>query len=258
MHVCMCLGCVLLSMCLSVCLYLWLYLCLFSVPAYEAGLRVISYHQHLMCCAVLCCAVLCCAVPCCPHSCCVCLQETTDTRDLPENLRRRIIEYFKYKYRDGKVRNQEEVLRELPYDMQVCVTRPPVWKRSLKHDICPVGYRTQHLIPFMLGCIKRLPLPCPPVYPFHPCPPYVNPPPPRPAPSPPTSPPPPACTAPLALQCMHMPRIHCTSSLTELWPPLCLCKLSKVVPAAWSVSEHVFVLETLCSQSPYPATGVGQ
>lgn len=47
-------------------------------------------------------------------------QETTDTRDLPDNLRRRIIEYFKYKYRDGKVRNQEEVLRELPYDMQVC------------------------------------------------------------------------------------------------------------------------------------------
>ena len=49
------------------------------------------------------------------------MQETTDTRDLPENLRRRIIEYFKYKYRDGKVRNQEEVLRELPYDMQVCL-----------------------------------------------------------------------------------------------------------------------------------------
>ncbi|KAL3143569.1 Potassium/sodium hyperpolarization-activated cyclic nucleotide-gated channel 3 [Trebouxia sp. C0009 RCD-2024] len=46
------------------------------------------------------------------------IMETTDTRDLPENLRRRIIEYFKYKYRDGKVRNQEEVLRELPYDMQ--------------------------------------------------------------------------------------------------------------------------------------------
>lgn len=50
------------------------------------------------------------------------LQETTDTRDLPENLRHRIIEYFKYKYRDGKVRNQEEVLRELPYDMQVCLS----------------------------------------------------------------------------------------------------------------------------------------
>ena len=48
------------------------------------------------------------------------MQETTDTRDLPESLRHRIIEYFKYKYRDGKVRNQEEVLRELPYDMQVC------------------------------------------------------------------------------------------------------------------------------------------
>ena len=47
------------------------------------------------------------------------MQETTDTRDLPESLRQRIIEYFKYKYRDGKVRNQEEVLRELPYDMQV-------------------------------------------------------------------------------------------------------------------------------------------
>ena len=46
-------------------------------------------------------------------------QETTHTRDLPEPLRRRIIEYFKYKYRDGKVQNQEEVMRELPYDMQV-------------------------------------------------------------------------------------------------------------------------------------------
>lgn len=46
------------------------------------------------------------------------LQETTHTHDLPENLRRRIIEYFKYKYRDGKLRNQEAVLHELPYDMQ--------------------------------------------------------------------------------------------------------------------------------------------
>ena len=46
------------------------------------------------------------------------MQETTHTHDLPEALRRRIIEYFKYKYRDGKLRNQETVLRELPYDMQ--------------------------------------------------------------------------------------------------------------------------------------------
>ena len=47
------------------------------------------------------------------------MQETTHTHDLPEALRQRIIAYFKYKYRDGKLRNQEAVLQELPYDMQV-------------------------------------------------------------------------------------------------------------------------------------------
>lgn len=50
------------------------------------------------------------------------MQEATHTHDLPEALRRRIIEYFKYKYRDGKLRNQEAVLQELPYDMQVSLT----------------------------------------------------------------------------------------------------------------------------------------
>ena len=29
------------------------------------------------------------------------------------------MQYFKYKYREGKIRNQGEILKELPYDLQV-------------------------------------------------------------------------------------------------------------------------------------------
>ena len=29
------------------------------------------------------------------------------------------MQFFKYKYREGRIRNQGEILKELPYDMQV-------------------------------------------------------------------------------------------------------------------------------------------
>lgn len=29
------------------------------------------------------------------------------------------MQFFKYKYREGRIRNQSEILKELPYDMQV-------------------------------------------------------------------------------------------------------------------------------------------
>ena len=86
------------------------------------------------------------------------MQETTHTRELPEPLRRRIIAYFKYKYRDGKVRDQEAVLRELPYDMQVSLLRLSsllVWQEAV---LLPSGVQCNNLFiePWRQACCLQV------------------------------------------------------------------------------------------------------
>ena len=41
------------------------------------------------------------------------------SRGLPETLRHRMVDHFKYKYRNGIMMKEKSLIEEMPYDMQV-------------------------------------------------------------------------------------------------------------------------------------------
>ena len=47
------------------------------------------------------------------------MQDTLHSNDVSDALRDRIMAFYRYKYRNGKILHQEQVMGELPYDMQV-------------------------------------------------------------------------------------------------------------------------------------------
>lgn len=49
------------------------------------------------------------------------MQDTLNTNDVSDAVRNRIMAFYKYKYRKGKIPLQQQVYGELPYDMQVSV-----------------------------------------------------------------------------------------------------------------------------------------
>lgn len=53
----------------------------------------------------------------CPHP--PVLQDAIDECQAPEEMRHRIMTFYRHKYKGGQYWHQESVLKELPYDMQV-------------------------------------------------------------------------------------------------------------------------------------------
>ena len=49
----------------------------------------------------------------------IAMQDTLHSNDVSNALRERIMAFYRYKYRNGKILLQEQVMGELPYDMQV-------------------------------------------------------------------------------------------------------------------------------------------
>lgn len=49
----------------------------------------------------------------------LCVQDALDEREVSEEMRHRIMTFYRHKYEGGQYWHQESILQELPYDMQV-------------------------------------------------------------------------------------------------------------------------------------------
>ena len=47
------------------------------------------------------------------------MQDTLNSNDVSDAVRERIMAFYRYKYSKGNIPLQDQVLRDLPYDMQV-------------------------------------------------------------------------------------------------------------------------------------------
>lgn len=66
------------------------------------------------------------------------MQDTLNSNDVSDAVRNRIMAFYRYKYRKGKIPLQQQIYGELPYDMQVSVAAADKGCVSNLHSVLAV------------------------------------------------------------------------------------------------------------------------